>query len=60
MVIAIVILSLALAFSVFRWKTYKVSAYTLLLLMHSKYELPTKEELNYYNKLAIKKLLHIK
>ena len=60
MVIAIVILSLALAFSIFRWITYKISVYTLLLLMHSKHELPTKEELNYYNKLAIKKLLHIK
>lgn len=60
MVIAIVILSLALAFSIFRWITYKISVYALLLLMHSKHESPTKEELNYYNKLAIKKLLHIK
>lgn len=60
MIIAIVILSLALAFSIFKWITYKISVYAAMLLLIDKYEKPTKEELNYYNKLAIKKLLNIK
>lgn len=59
-IITIIILSLFLALSLFKWLKWRLTSLVTIMFCEDKFREPTHEEIQHYSNIVVKKMLHIK